>query len=46
MTITYLLLLWGFILPVITLICLAADVATGTALWHSPERNNRKETKK
>lgn len=46
MTVTYLILMWGFILPVLALICLAADVATGTALWHSPERTNKKGNKK
>lgn len=37
MTATYLLLMWGFILPTLALACLAFDVKTGTALWHSPQ---------
>lgn len=33
----YMFITWGTLLPVLLLICLAADVATGTTLLHRPK---------
>lgn len=38
----YFALTWGFVLPMLALACLAMDVFTGTALWHSPQVHTMK----